>query len=286
MHREPGSGQACSSRTPAAARAAPRDGEAAPACRPDLAARAVHWHDGGVSAHSPAHGSGAIAWLFDVDGTLLTTEGAATQSFSLALRDVFGIVDDLADVPFAGRIEPLIFGDVVAKHGLRVDAAAEARFWNAVFDHARRLMVPPRGRLMPGVPDIVDRVAARDGWVPGLLTGNMSQMAAIKLRRFGLESRFAFGAFGEMAQDRNALARLAVARVHETRGIPPARCVVIGDTEHDIACARAAGAHSIAVATGFTSRATLAAHAPDLLLDDLADPVPLFDWAERLAARV
>jgi phosphoglycolate phosphatase-like HAD superfamily hydrolase len=59
---------------------------------------------------------------------------------------------------------------------------------------------------------------------------------------------------------------------------------VIGDTEHDIACARASGARAVAVATGSQARATLEAHAPDLMLDDLADPGPLIEWAQRIAA--
>jgi phosphoglycolate phosphatase-like HAD superfamily hydrolase len=230
------------------------------------------------------NGATGLAWMFDIDGTLLTTEGAASEAFARAVADTFGITDDLDGVAFAGRVEPLILADILARHGLTLDPAAEARFWNAVFDHARALLVPPRGRLMPGVPRIVDRVAEQARWVPGLLTGNMTQMAAIKLRRFGLERRFAFGAFGEMARDRNALARLAVARVRDAYGLPGARCIVIGDTEHDIECARAAGAWAVAVATGSRPREVLAAHAPDLLLEDLADPAPLFEFAARIEA--
>ena len=118
----------------------------------------------------------------------------------------------------------------------------------------------------------------------GLLTGNMTEMARIKLERFRLDGRFAFGAFGEEAEDRNALACVAVSRVAKRYGVPPGRCVVVGDTEHDIACARAAGALAVAVATGERSRAVLEAHAPDLLLDDLADPAPLIEWARRIAS--
>jgi phosphoglycolate phosphatase-like HAD superfamily hydrolase len=53
---------------------------------------------------------------------------------------------------------------------------------------------------------------------------------------------------------------------------------VVGDTEHDIACARAAGARAVAVATGGPTREALQTHAPDLLLDDLSDPGPILDW--------
>jgi phosphoglycolate phosphatase len=228
--------------------------------------------------------SARLAWLFDVDGTLLLTEGAAREAFSCAVRDLLGAEDDLADVSFMGRIEPLILRDILRKHGRSLDVAEEARFWDAVFAHMRRLMRPGRGRLMPGVPALLDRIAAEPGWVMGLLTGNMTQMARIKLGHFGLEGRFAFGGFGEMAADRDALARALVRRVAREHGVPAQRCVVVGDTEHDIACARAAGARVIAVATGGADRQTLAAAAPDLLLDDLADPEPALHWARAVAA--
>jgi phosphoglycolate phosphatase-like HAD superfamily hydrolase len=72
--------------------------------------------------------------------------------------------------------------------------------------------------------------------------------------------------------------------VQDAFGVPAARCIVIGDTAHDIECARAAGARAVAVATGSRPREVLAAHAPDLLLDDLADAAPLFDFAARIEA--
>lgn len=225
-----------------------------------------------------------LAWLFDVDGTLLTTEGAAREAFARAVRESFGVDDPLGDIAFAGRTEPLILADILAKHRVRFADGEEARFWDRVFEAMRDAFRPPRGRLLPGVAPLLDRIEAEPAWVSGLLTGNMTEMARIKLDRFGIRGRFAFGAFGEEAEDRNALACVAVARVAKRYGVPPARCVVVGDTELDIACARAAGARVVAVATGECSRAVLAKHAPDLLLDDLSDPQALTAWAREVAA--
>jgi len=225
-----------------------------------------------------------LAWLFDVDGTLLLTEGAAREAFTLAVRDRLGVEDDLRDIPFSGRIEPLIFRDILRKHGRTFDHAEEASFWDSVFSHMRQVLRPGRGRMMPGIPALLDLLAAEPGWVMGLLTGNMTQMARIKLGHFGLMDRFAFGAFGEMASDRDALARALVRRVAREHGVPARRCVVVGDTEHDVTCARAAGARVVAVATGTASQAELAACGPDLLLDDLADPEPVLLWARAVAA--
>ena len=50
----------------------------------------------------------------------------------------------------------------------------------------------------------------------------------------------------------------------------PDQIYVLGDTPHDISCARAIGAKAIAIATGKFSRTELGALAPNFLFDDLA----------------
>jgi phosphoglycolate phosphatase len=230
------------------------------------------------------HSTPRLAWLFDIDGTLLLTEGAAREAFALAVHDFFGVEDDLRDIAFAGRVEPLILADILAKHRLEMTDGDEARFWNGVFDRMRQLLNPGRGRLLPGVLPLLDALGREPAWILGLLTGNMTEMARIKLGRFGLYDRFSFGGFGEQAPDRNALARAVVARVEREHGVAARNCIVVGDTEHDIACARAAGARVVAVATGGSRRAVLEAHAPDLLLDDLGDAAAIIGWARGLGA--
>jgi len=220
----------------------------------------------------------SLVWLFDVDGTLLLTQGAGRDALSLALRDQFGVEDDLAGIPFAGRTDTLILSDVLRRHGLDLHDGDRERFWGRVTAHMRALMDPPRGGLLPGVRSLLDRIGAEPGWVRALLTGNVGEMARIKLEAFGVYDAFAWGAFGDEAPDRNELAKLAVRRAAERHGVTPERCIVVGDTEHDIACARAAGARVVAVATGSQSSEVLAAHRPDLLLADLDDAPALVEW--------
>ena len=222
-------------------------------------------------------------WLFDIDGTLLNTRGAGREAMSLALRDEFGVVDDLSGIPFAGRTDPLIMSDALARHGLALRDGDTDALWARVGAHMRALMNPPRGSLLAGVPALLDALATEPAWTRALLTGNATELARIKLAAFGVLDRFAWGAFGEEAADRNELARLAVRRAAERQGVAPERCIVVGDTELDVACARAAAAHCVAVATGGTARATLEAAGADLVLDDLSEPRRLLEWAGRLA---
>ena len=233
----------------------------------------------------PTPAAARLVWLFDVDGTLMLTNGAAREAFAYAARECLGIEDDLADIAFAGRTDPLILGDVLRKHARVLGPDEEQRFWDATYARMEVLLVPGRGRLLPGVTDLLAAVAHEPTWVTALLTGNTVRMAAIKLRAFGIEDRFAFGAFGDEAPDRNGVARVATGRAAERYGVPPERCIVVGDTEHDIACARAAGAAVVAVATGVRSRAELAAHSPDLLLDDLTDVRACLAWAHAVEDR-
>jgi phosphoglycolate phosphatase-like HAD superfamily hydrolase len=225
----------------------------------------------------------SLVWLFDVDGTLLLTKGAGREAISAALRDRFGVDDDLTTIPFAGRTDALILSDVLQRHGLELVDGDRERFWGRVSEHMRVLMDPPRGGLLPGVRELLGTIADEPAWVCALLTGNVSEMARIKLQAFGVFDHFAWGAFGDEGPDRNAIARLAVRRAVERNGVPADRCIVVGDTEHDVECARAAGARSVAVATGSTPRGRLEAEGPDLVLDDLTEPRRLLEWAQRLA---
>lgn len=57
-------------------------------------------------------------------------------------------------------------------------------------------------------------------------------------------------------------------------GVPAHRIIMVGDSTHDMAAARNAGAIAVAVATGMADRETLAPHA-DHVIDDLAELLTL-----------
>jgi phosphoglycolate phosphatase-like HAD superfamily hydrolase len=111
----------------------------------------------------------------------------------------------------------------------------------------------------------------------GLLTGNARAGAHVKLNHFDLHEHFACGGYGDHHDSRDDVAREALADVqrHLGLGVEPSRVWVIGDTPHDVSCARAIGANAVAVLTGWHGRDELARHGPDLLLDDLSDAGPL-----------
>src|SRR4029077_58205 len=130
-----------------------------------------------------------------------------------------------------------------------------------------------KGKLLPGVLELLEKLKTRKHGVLGLLTGNVSRGAQLKLGHHGVWHFFEFGAFADDHHDRNALGAFARARAHDNPGrdFSAGEIDVIGDTPRDIACGKALGARTIAVATGTWNRDKLAKHHPDFLIDDFAD---------------
>ena len=92
--------------------------------------------------------------------------------------------------------------------------------------------------------------------VLGLLTGNIAHGAKAKIDHYGLDGYFSIdvGAYGDDHHDRNLLGPVALGTCHcGMHGVAfrgRASAVVIGDTPKDIACGKAMGAATLAVATG------------------------------------
>lgn len=214
--------------------------------------------------------------FFDIDGTLLLSGGAGVRAMSRAFEQVFGVANVFANADVAGRTDTYLVSAALARAGLPDTPNAHARFRHAYVPLLRdEIIKPPRSRcgLMPGIQPLLDALQRREAVHLALLTGNFEGAAYTKLGHFGIHSFFTWGAFGEESPDRSELARVARRRA-EARHVPAAarqRAVVIGDTPHDVACARAIDARVIAVATGNYSVDALRNAGADVTLPDLSD---------------
>jgi phosphoglycolate phosphatase len=214
--------------------------------------------------------------LFDIDGTLLSSGGAAARAFRTALTQVFGTSGPTAH-SFAGKTDPQIAQELLERAGL--DAARVERglaeAWSIYIDRLRQEIRAHEVTVYPGVRRLLDTLEAeRARAVLGLLTGNLAEGARIKLDAAGLGfERFRVGAFGSDHARRPELPAIAVARAEQATGRRFERkdVVIIGDTPADIDCGAHLQVRTIAVATGSYSRADLAACGPDHLFEDLAD---------------
>ncbi len=214
--------------------------------------------------------------LFDVDGTLLSTNGEAGRALGAALRETFGTAGPIEGYAFAGKTDPQIVFELTGDAGIprHVVEPRLGELFERYCGHLEAALSPANTRALPGVDALLAGLAARDDVAVGLLTGNIAAGARIKLRAAGLEGWFDLGAYGSDHEDRDRLVPIARARARDRWGSEFAgrATVVIGDAEADVRCARAGGAWSVAVASGKTARARLEALAPDALLESLASP--------------
>jgi phosphoglycolate phosphatase len=213
--------------------------------------------------------------LFDIDGTLVLTGGAGSRAMSLAFEELFAVADAFLGVPMPGRTDTWLLSDACDAHGIPRDSPDLARFPDVYLRHlAIELRKPgPRKGAMPGVRELLTELSTRDDVYLALLTGNYETAARLKLEYFDLWRYFPCGAFGDNAPDRNGLLPRAVQRVAACGGpsIAASEAIVIGDTPLDVACAAAAGARSIAVATGSHSVEELRVAGADVVFADLSD---------------
>ena len=233
----------------------------------------------------------SILVLFDIDSTLLQVQrGLSMENFV----DAFGRALDLDDVhvddgyTFHGRTDRSIYRDVCRQNGVEPDRRQEREhvFIENLVHGWKRLLSPDTVSLLDGARESVLRGDADDRVFLSILTGNVEDGARVKLSTHGLTPYFRSGGFGSDAVERNDLPDIALRRIAEETGhsFSAEQTVIVGDSIRDIECARAAGMHAVAVATGGDSPEKLRSHEPDLLLDSLSDPDRLFSFIyERTA---
>lgn len=215
-------------------------------------------------------------YLFDVDGTLVTARGAGRLALGRGMAAVYGTAGPIDHYDFRGKTDPRIIQDLMRAAGVPDDVIVErleACFAAYVRELEALIGDGARVDLMPGVAELVGRLAAGDDALLGLLTGNIEAGARVKLRSTGLLPLFRIGAFGSDDPDRRRLPAIARERARALVGreFPFDRVTIIGDTPLDVDCARACGARAVAVATGHHPADELAACAPDALFRDFSD---------------
>ena len=123
--------------------------------------------------------------LFDIDGTLLAGHGAGRRSITRALIDEMGTAGPIDTMRFDGKTDPQIVMELmrVVDHPRKDDLAAI----KAVCDRYVELLAEELdGDLMsievlPGVVALLDSLSRNNEVLIGLLTGNLSRGADLKL---------------------------------------------------------------------------------------------------------
>jgi phosphoglycolate phosphatase len=213
--------------------------------------------------------------LWDIDGTLLYSGGVAGEAMRAAMSHVYGRPNSNDRREYAGKTDQQIIRETFPERD-PADITA-LLFADAYMQEltARRAEMAARGRVLPGVPAALQYFQHAPDFHQSVLTGNMQAVAELKLTLTDLRDFIDMrtGAYGSDHHQRVELPRYALARAHQylTPAMSGQDLVIVGDTPNDIACGKAHGARTVAVATGPFSVADLAAHHPDAVLADLSD---------------
>jgi phosphoglycolate phosphatase-like HAD superfamily hydrolase len=210
--------------------------------------------------------------FWDIDGTLLTTGRAGVPAWEAAVRAVTGRDFELEKFRIAGLTDYQIAVRTFELLGVAADEATIGRMIRMYEDGLPEALPKKQGRVLPNVRGILELLQGRDDVRSYLLTGNTRGGAKAKLTHYDLLQYFVDGAFAEDTGARATIATRAVELARRAGPVADEGVFVIGDTPHDIECANAIKARTIAVATGGYSLQELEAHRPWRAFEELPAP--------------
>ena len=220
--------------------------------------------------------------LFDIDGTLLWTDGAGRRAMEGALTELFGTAGD-PSYRYDGKTDRQIAREQMRAAGFHEDIISE-RIDRVIDSYVARLeealTLDHGARSCYGVCPLLDELRARSDVILGLLTGNVERGAKRKLNYVGIDfDQFRVNAFGCDSEHRPDLPAVAQKRARERAGVEVAgpSMVIIGDTPADIECGRSLGVRAIGVATGRFTVTQLAGYQPAAVFETLADTRDVLD---------
>ncbi|HXQ61273.1 MAG TPA: haloacid dehalogenase-like hydrolase [Acidimicrobiales bacterium] len=220
--------------------------------------------------------------LWDIDGTLVRVGEIGAAIFDRAIENTLGVRPS-GRVLMSGKTDPQIVLEYLDEFDLP-DARAHLPAILAELETELAAQAPEvraRGVVLPGVVELLPRLARDDNVDQTVLTGNIAANAMVKVAAFGLDRwlNLEMGAYGSDHTDRNELVPIALEKVRAARGraFEPHEVWVVGDAPNDLACARAAGARCLLVATGRPTFEELRTLHPDVLRRDLSDVDEIVD---------
>ncbi len=215
--------------------------------------------------------------LFDIDGTMLSSEGVGVRSIEETCKKMFGKPCSLDGIPIGGRLDPLIWNDVCQKHDIENSESLHNTFRVQYTGVLKKNLAEIKVKILPGVQRLVGTLAAMPKVTLGLVTGNYEETGRMKIEAAGFDSTlFTANAWGTDGLLRKELPPYAIQQTEDNH------VILLGDTVHDVTSGQSAGCKVIAVCTGSHDRATLVASEPDLLLEDLSDVEAVLHWITNI----
>jgi phosphoglycolate phosphatase-like HAD superfamily hydrolase len=210
--------------------------------------------------------------FWDIDGTLLTTARGGMFAWDDGVKEITGRDFQLASLRVPGLTDYQIAAKTCELLGLEPSPPLVEQLVRR-YESLLPTSLPRRtGHVLKNVREILEQLRGRTDVQSFLLTGNTRGGATAKLTHYGLIDFFAEGAFAEDTRARATIAQRALELARRAGPVSEQDMFVIGDTPHDIECARAIGVRTIAVATGGYSVEELREHDPWQLFEELPPP--------------
>ena len=210
------------------------------------------------------------AVMFDLDGTLIDTVPIYYEIIDIVFAEL--------GVPAVSRetlMEAMDDGDfdwnyVLPDHmkNRKIELTEKAR---GIVDEIAPPMFHKKIKLIPGTDDFFKEIAIT-GIKIGLVTSTPAQMMAIKmipLSKAGLEKQLEVIVTADDVRSKKPSAEPLV-QCSQKLGVPPKKCVYVGDTRVDIRAGKAAGMKTVGVLTGFDDYEALKKERPDAIIDSIA----------------
>ena len=210
--------------------------------------------------------------FWDIDGTLLTTGKAGVPAWEQAVRETTGKDFDLSSIRVPGLTDYQIAVRTFEMVGVPVTGDLLERMVRRYEELLPSTLPLKQGRVLPNVREILEQLRGRVDVRSYLLTGNTRGGARAKLTHYDLVHYFPDGAFAEDQGSRSSIAARALELARRHGPVNEEQIFVVGDTPHDVECAEAIDARTIAVATGGYSVDELSAHRPWQVFEELPPP--------------
>lgn len=219
-----------------------------------------------------------LAILFDIDGTLIISGGAGAASWRMAFDELYGIPADIGEFTDNGMTDPDVGRQTFVAVLERQPSDDEfAKLLERRLHYLYQTVAESDGyRVLDGVRELLPKLLD-EGYLLGVVTGNLEAAAHIKLHRAKLNRYFSFGGYGSDSTDRGELTRIALSRAALVYGaaVNPEDCLVIGDTPSDAEGAHGAGIKCVGVASHNFNADQLKAGGADYVIASLTEGLPL-----------
>jgi phosphoglycolate phosphatase len=205
--------------------------------------------------------------IFDVDGTLVDSQGDIVAAMTVAFAAVDQPMPDRATVLGIVGLSLDVLFPVLAP---QLDAAGHHRmaeaYKAAYMDLRAQAGVAQSSPLYPGALETLQALHAQPDVVLGVATGKSKRGLDKLIEGHGLHGLFVTQQVADFHPSKPHPSMILQAMADA--GVSPAETLMVGDTSFDMEMARSAGARGIGVNWGYHTRDKL--HQATLIVDDFA----------------